>query len=130
MSGGDWKELFKAGCDGDLALVEFHVRRGVDLNYAHPEFLSTPLVAAILARQEAVALYMLEHGAWPDLHSEFDGMAPLQAARQAGLAGVEARLLALGAPPPPGPAAPPEPPSRGLRGWWAARWPQRWRRRR
>lgn len=134
MSGGDWKELFKAGCDGDLALVEFHVRRGVDLNYAHPEFLSTPLVAAILARQEATALFMLEHGARPDLHSEFDGMAPLQAARQAGLARVEARLLALGALPPPAPAAPPERPRRGLRAW-CARWlpqrrPQRWRRRR
>ena len=54
MSGGNWKEMFNAGCEGDLALVEYHVKAGVDVNYAHPEFLSTPLVAAILAGQQEV----------------------------------------------------------------------------
>lgn len=96
MSGGNWKELFNAACDGDLALVEYHVKCGVDVNYAHPEFLSTPLVGAILARQEQVALYLLEHGAIPDLPSEFDGVTPIQAARQAELARVEDRLVELG----------------------------------
>lgn len=75
MSGGDWKELFNAGCEGDLALVEYHVKCGVDVNDAHPEFLSTPLV-----------------GANPHLPSEFDGVTPMQAARRAGLARVEDRL--------------------------------------
>ncbi len=69
MSGGNWKELFNAGCEGDLVLVEYHVKCGVDVNY--PEFLSTPLVGAILARQEHVALYLLDHGAVPDRSSEF-----------------------------------------------------------
>ena len=78
MSGGDWKEMFNAGCEGDLALVEHHVKSGVDVNYAHPEFLSTPLVAAILAGQEAVALYLLDHGANPALPSEFDAATPLR----------------------------------------------------
>lgn len=96
MSGGDWKELFNAGCEGDLALVEYHVKCGVDVNYAHPEFLSTPLVAAILAQQEEVALYLLNHGAIPDLPSELDGVTPMQAARRAGLMRVEERLLELG----------------------------------
>lgn len=96
MSGGDWKEMFNAGCEGDLRLVEYHVHSGVDVNYAHPEFLSTPLVGAILAGQEAVALYLLAHGALPDLHSEFDGVTPIQAARKAGLAAVEQRLVELG----------------------------------
>ena len=117
MSGGNWKELFNAGCEGDLALVEYHVKCGVDVNYAHPEFLSTPLVGAILAGQEAVALYLLEHGAVPDLPSEFDGLTPVQAARQAGLARVEDRLVGLGAE---RPAAPPA----HRRGWFG-RWLQR-----
>lgn len=98
MSGGDWKEMFNAGCEGDLALVEHHVKSGIDVNYAHPEFLSTPLVAAILAGQEAVALYLLDHGANPALPSEFDAATPLQAARQVGLVAVEERLYALGVP--------------------------------
>lgn len=106
MSGGNWKEMYQAGCEGDLALVEYHVRSGVDVNYAHPEFLSTPLVAAILARQEAVALYLLAHGAIPDLPSEFDAATPMQAARQVGLRQVEDRLCELGvARPAPAPQA-------------------------
>ncbi len=107
MSGGNWKELFMAGCEGDLALVDYHRKCGVDLNYAHPEFLTTPLVGAILAGQEAVALYLLDHGALPDLPSELDAITPLGAARRMALPAVEARLLALGAPPEAMPAARP-----------------------
>lgn len=110
MSGGDWKEMFNAGCEGNLPLVEYHVKSGVDVNHAHPEFLSTPLVAAILAGQEAVALYLLDHGANPTLASEFDAATPLQAARQVGLLSVEEKLVAMGVPRPP--AAPGKPPSR------------------
>ncbi len=97
MSGGDWKEMFNAACDGELALVAWHLRAGVDVDYAHPEFLATPLVACILARQEAVALLLLAHGANPQLRSEFDAATPLQAARRVGLARVAQRLLDLGA---------------------------------
>lgn len=101
MSGGDWKEMYLAGCEGDLALVEYHVKAGVDVNYAHPEFLSTPLVAAILAGQQDVALFLLDHGAIPDLPSEFDAATPIQAARKVGLNAVEDRLCELGVARPP-----------------------------
>jgi len=112
MSGGDWKEFFKAAVDGDLALVEHHLAAGVDVDYAHPEFLSTPLVAAILAGQGAIALRLLAHGASPTLGSEFDACTPVQAARRMGLAALEDRLVALGAP---RPAAEP------VRGGWLQR---------
>lgn len=105
MSGGNWKECFNAGCDGDLALVEYHVKGGVDVNYAHPEFLTTPLVGAILAGQAEVALYLLANGAWPNLASELDGVTPIQAAQRMGLDRVVQRLVELGvAPPAPAPA--------------------------
>lgn len=107
--GGNWKELFGAAVAGDLALMRFHIRQGVDIDYAHPEFLSTPLVACILARQEAAAGLLIDSGAQVNLASEFDGMNPLQAARQAGLPALEARLVALGATAPE-PAVPPS--------WW------------
>lgn len=97
MSAGDWKDLFKAACEGDLALVRYHVESGVNLNHAHPEFYSTPLVGAILAGQEAVVFYMLAHGANPSLRSEFDDLTPLEAARRVGMPEVEARLVELGA---------------------------------
>ena len=97
MDGGNWKELFNAACEGDIDLVRYHVEHGVDVNYAHPEFLSTPLVACTLAGQEQVALYLLESGADPNLLSEFDAMTPLQAAQQAQLPAVSAKLKELGA---------------------------------
>ena len=105
MSGGDWKEMFDAALRGDLELLDYHVQAGVDVNYAHPEFLSTPLVAALLAGQEAAALVLLAAGADPRLRSEFDGLTPMQAARRAGLAAVEDRLLALGVAPLPATSA-------------------------
>lgn len=97
MAGGNWKEMYIAGCEGDLELVKYHVKQGVDVNYAHPEFLSTPLVASALAGQEEVALYLLDSGANPHLPSEFDALTPIQAARKAKLAGLEAKLTQLGA---------------------------------
>jgi uncharacterized protein len=112
-AGGNWKEMYQAGCDGDLALVEYHVKAGVDVNYAHPEFLSTPLVAAILAGQQEVALYLLAHGANPHLPSEFDAATPMQAARRAGLTAVEDRLCELGVARPPAESRP------ARQGWFA-----------
>lgn len=113
MEGGNWKEMFAAASDGDLELVRYHVRQKVDINYAHPEFLSTPLVASALAGQEEVALFLLESGANPELFSEFDGMTPIQAARSAGLATLEARLLSLGVTMPPDAAPAPR------QGWFS-----------
>jgi uncharacterized protein len=98
MSAGDWKEMFLAACAGDVELVRYHLDIGVDADYAHPEFQSTALVACILAGHEQVAHLLLDHGADPLLASPLEGQTPAQAARQAGLAGVEARLLAMGAP--------------------------------
>lgn len=100
-SGGNWKEMYLAACEGDIELVRYHVRHGVDVNYAHPEFLSTPLVACILAKREAVAEFLIDSGANIHLPSEFDGVNPVQAARQAGLMRLHQRLLELGAVEPP-----------------------------
>ena len=94
MEGGNWKGMFQAACDGERELVEFHVRTGVDIDYAHPEFESTPLVACILAGQEDMALYLLDQGADPTLFSLFDGMTPIQAASAMAMPAVVARIQA------------------------------------
>ncbi|MFD1827041.1 MULTISPECIES: ankyrin repeat domain-containing protein [Mumia] len=97
MSGGDWKDMFGAACKGDVELVCYHLDQGVDVDYAHPEFPSTALVASILAGQEESATVLLDHGADPLLESELDEQTPVQAARHMRMAALEARLRDLGA---------------------------------
>lgn len=103
MSAGDWKSLYQASVDGDLALVKYHLSEGVNPNYQHPEILCTPLVASLVHGHREVARSLLQHGADPGLRSEFDGMTPLQAARRHGLDDLREQLLALGATEPPRP---------------------------
>ena len=97
MSGGDWKDMFTAACRGDVELVRFHLDSGVDVDYAHPEFQETALVASILAGHEQVAHLLLEHGADPALMSVADQLTPVKAAQSAGLIAIERRLRSLGA---------------------------------
>ena len=63
MSAGDWKDLYAAASQGDLARVRYHLRAGVNPNYQHPEVLCTPLVASIIHGHDEVALCLLEQGA-------------------------------------------------------------------
>lgn len=118
MAAGDWKDMFLAACDGDMELVRHHLANGVDVDFAHPEFQSTALVASILAGREEVAHLLLDHGANPVLRSELEDQTPVLAARHAGMAGLEARLRTMG-------AADPAPASRGStasrRDGWLAR---------
>lgn len=110
--------MFHAACRGDTELVRHHVANGVDVDYAHPEFQSTALVACILAGREEMAQLLLDHGADPLLRSELEDQTPVQAARQAGLTRVESRLRGMGAPDP-APAG--RDPGRRLRRGWL-RW--------
>jgi uncharacterized protein len=97
MSSGNWKELFDAACAGNLDLVRYHVRNGVNVNHIHPEYTGTILVASILAKQETAALELLAYGADPHLYSQQDGFNPVQAAMQARLPVVEQKLRSMGA---------------------------------
>ncbi|MEY4564034.1 MAG: hypothetical protein RLZZ618_3311 [Pseudomonadota bacterium] len=82
MSAGDWKDLYQAAFNGNLALVQYHLAEGVNPNYQHPEILCSTLVASLIQGHDDIAHCLLPHGADPDLLSEFDGMTPLQAARR------------------------------------------------
>lgn len=74
--------MYKAAQEGNFELLKYHIENGIDPNYQHPEILSTPLVAAIAAGHDEIALFLLDHGAKPDLVSEFDGLNPFQAAEK------------------------------------------------
>ena len=83
-TGGNWKELYWAAQTGDLELVEYHCQTGVDINYQHPEFMTTPLIASIENKHLAIAKYLLENGADPTAKEFFGKLTPLTAAEATG----------------------------------------------
>ena len=54
MAGGNWKDMFKAVQEGDIALVDYYLKIGVDPNYQHPEFLASAFVERIRFNQLAI----------------------------------------------------------------------------
>ena len=89
--------MYEAACVGDLNLVQGYVRSGVDVNYVHPEFMSTALVSCILAGQSDAALYLLDAGADPELLSPWNEMTPAQAAASLALPAVQEQLRPIAA---------------------------------
>jgi ankyrin repeat protein len=82
MSAGDWKDLYQASVNGQLEIVKYHVKNGVDADYQHPEVMSTPLVGAIMNGHIDVALYLLGVGCNPRQLSILDDLTPRQAAKK------------------------------------------------
>lgn len=65
MTGGDWKDMFKGIQENDLALVEYYLKKGIDPNYQHPEFLALPLAESIRYNHIEILKLLLENGANP-----------------------------------------------------------------
>lgn len=97
MAAGDWKDLYDAAIRGDIERVRYHIDADVNPNHQHPEIMCTPLVAALVHGHLDVAEHLLQHGADPNLVSDFDDLTPLQAARKHGHLAFASRLQDLGA---------------------------------
>ena len=81
MSGGDWKELYVSAQRGNFELVKYHVVTGVDLNYQHPEYMTTPLIVSIEKQHYEIAKYLLENGADPTTKEDWGLRTPLSTAK-------------------------------------------------
>lgn len=81
MSGGDWKEMFRAIQTGDINLVEYYLKIGIDPNYQHPEFLASPLIESIRYDQLEITRLLLKHKADPTVKEIESGETPLSVAR-------------------------------------------------
>ncbi len=97
MSAGDWKVLYQATVDGDLSLVSYYIKEGVDPNHQHPEILRTLLVTSLIQGHLEIAHFLLGSGADPNLVSELDDLTPLQAAKAHGREEFVTLLKGLGA---------------------------------
>ncbi len=91
MASGDWKALLKAIQDGDLESARHFIQLGVDINYEHPEMLTTPLIEAVHNGQEEMVALLLEHGAAPRQRAGFGEKTALEIAR----AGKQEKIVQL-----------------------------------
>lgn len=80
MSAGDWKDMFQACTSGDLDLVEFYLRKGVDPNHQHPEFLTSPLIESVRTKHIEIVQLLLAHGADPNLPEDCGSDTPISVA--------------------------------------------------
>jgi len=75
---GGLTALHYAARDGHIETVRALVEAGANVNRVNPLDKSTPLIVAAINGQYDIAMYLLEHGADPNL-SAIDGLAPLYA---------------------------------------------------
>ena len=81
MSGGNWKGMFKAVQDGDLELVKYYLRIGIDPNYQHPEFMASAVVESIRFDHLSILKALLDHGADPTIKEVLGGDTPMSVAK-------------------------------------------------
>lgn len=82
-SAGNWKDLVKAAEAGNESVVRYHLRSGVDPNFQHPEFFTTPLCVAIKAGNlNIVKILVEEGGSDPGLIEESSCDPPIDLARE------------------------------------------------
>ncbi|CAJ1962304.1 unnamed protein product [Cylindrotheca closterium] len=80
--GGNWKDLFKAAEEGDLAKTRYHLAGGVDPNWQHPEYFTAPIHEAIKnGNLEIVKVLVEEGGANPGLMEELTDDTTIEIAR-------------------------------------------------
>jgi len=79
--GGDWKDMFAGVERNDLELVKYYISGGIDLNYQHPEYMTSALLESIRCGHEQMTALLLENGASPSLKEVYSNYTPLSVAK-------------------------------------------------
>ncbi|MFK8056544.1 MAG: ankyrin repeat domain-containing protein [Saprospiraceae bacterium] len=74
--------MFKAVQEGDIELVGFYLRSGVDPNYQHPEFMASALVESIRFNQLDIMKLILDAGGDPKIKEVWAGDTALSVATE------------------------------------------------
>lgn len=84
-NGGNWKDLLKASGEGNAQLVDYHLRRGVDPNFQHPEYFTCPIFEAIPNGHLNIVKILVEQGnANPNIVEELSDQTLMEVALQEG----------------------------------------------
>ncbi|HMQ05774.1 MAG TPA: zinc-binding dehydrogenase [Saprospiraceae bacterium] len=84
MSHGDWKDMFRGIQNNDILLVKYYIRLNMDLNYQHPEIMTSPLIEAIRCGHSDMVRLLLEHGASTQIKEMGTLKSPLTIAKEGG----------------------------------------------
>ena len=77
MGHGDWKDLFLGVQKNDIDLVFFHISQGVDINYQHPEFMTSALIESIRSNNLEMMVLLLQNGASPKVAEVWSSKSPI-----------------------------------------------------
>ncbi len=80
--GGDWKDMFLGVETNDFDLVRYYIAKGIDLNYQHPEFLTSALIESINRNHLEMMAFLLQNGALPNINEVFSGKSPMAIAKE------------------------------------------------
>ncbi len=80
--GGDWKEMFRGVETNDFGLVRYYIAHDIDINYQHPEFLTSPLVESIRRNHLEMMEFLLRNGALPDIKEAESYKSPMAIAKE------------------------------------------------
>ncbi|MEL6988407.1 MAG: ankyrin repeat domain-containing protein [Bacteroidota bacterium] len=84
MSGGDWKQMFKAIQENDIELVSYYLQSGIDPNYQHPEYMALPLSESIRYNHKNIAQLLVKSGAETSIIEMESGLTAFDLAEKMG----------------------------------------------
>jgi len=84
MSHGNWKDMFKAVQENDVELIEFYIRQGIDLNYQHPEYMTSPLIESVRYNHLGITKLLLTNGALPEIKEVYSNKSAVEIANDLG----------------------------------------------
>jgi NADPH:quinone reductase-like Zn-dependent oxidoreductase len=84
MSHGDWKAMFHGIQQKDLELVRYYLQLGIDVNYQHPEYMTSPLIESIRVGEAAMVQLLLDNGASAQTVEMDTQKSPLAVAKATG----------------------------------------------
>jgi uncharacterized protein len=82
MSAGAWKDLYYAIQKNDIGLVHYYIKQGVDINYQHPEIMTTLLIESVRQGNFEIVKFLLENGADPSMAEDFGDDTALSLAKK------------------------------------------------
>lgn len=75
--GGDWKDMFRGVETNNFDLVRYYVSKDIDLNYQHPEYLTSALIESIKLNHIEMMIFLLKNGALPNIREVISNKLPI-----------------------------------------------------